>query len=88
MNGRVEVFDSEGKFLAEWPRIGMVSALAITRDKQHIWTGGVLRDLNGSVVATLPGNPGGHGSAVTDSGDVYLGQLDGKVLKFVRSNGS
>jgi hypothetical protein len=27
---------------------------------------------------------GGHGVAVSDSGDVYLAQLDGKVQKFVK----
>lgn len=84
MNERVEVFTPDGKFLSEWDHIGMVSALAMTKDKLHIWTGGVLRDLDGKAVEGLPGNPGGHGSAVSDSGDVYLGQLDGKVLKFVK----
>jgi DNA-binding beta-propeller fold protein YncE len=82
-NQRIEVFDSTGKFLSEWTGTGGISGLAITKDQQ-IWTGGVLRDLEGKVLGTLPGNPGGHGVAVTDSGDVYVAQLSGVVQKFVK----
>ena len=86
-NRRVEVFDADGKFLSEWPNIGGVSALWMTKD-QHLWTGGVLRDLNGKAVGRLPkeaGGPGGpHGMTVSPSGDVYLGQLSGVAQKFVK----
>ena len=82
-NQRIEVFDANGKFLSEWTGTGGVSALAITKD-QRIWTGGVLRQLDGTVIGPLPGNPGGHGVAVADSGDVYIAQLSGVVQKFVR----
>jgi hypothetical protein len=85
-NQRVEVFDSAGTFLDQWPDIGGVSAIRITKD-QRIWTGGVLRDLEGKVLGRLPAEVGGaggaHGIAVTDSGDVYVGQLSGVVQKFV-----
>src|SRR5436190_4352393 len=86
-NRRVEVFDSSGKFLSQWPDIGGVSALCMTKD-QRIWTGGVLRDLEGKVIGKLPTDVGGaggaHGIAVSASGDVYVGQLSGKAQKFVR----
>ena len=86
-NRRVEVFDSGGKFLSQWPDIGGVSALCMTKD-QRIWTGGVLRDLEGKVIGKLPTDVGGaggaHGIAVSASGDVYVGQLSGKAQKFVR----
>jgi DNA-binding beta-propeller fold protein YncE len=82
-NQRIEVFDSEGKFLSQWPGTGGVSGLAITND-QRIWTGGTLRDLDGHVLGQLPGNPGGHGVAVAESGDVYIAQLSGVVQKFVK----
>jgi DNA-binding beta-propeller fold protein YncE len=86
-NRRVEVFDSSGKFLKQWPDIGGVSAIRITKD-QRIWTGGVLRDLEGKALGQLPaevGNAGGaHGMAVSDSGDVYVGQLSGMAQKFVK----
>jgi DNA-binding beta-propeller fold protein YncE len=82
-NQRIEVFDAGGKFLNQWTGTGGVSGLAITKD-QRIWTGGVLRQLDGTIVGTLPGNPGGHGVAVTDSGDVYIAQLSGVVQKFVK----
>jgi len=82
-NQRIEVFDANGKFLTQWTGTGGVSGLAMTKD-QRIWTGGVLRQLDGTVVGRLPGNPGGHGVAVTDGGDVYIAQLSGVVQKFVK----
>jgi len=86
-NQRVEVFDANGKFLSEWPKIGGVSGLWMTKD-QHLWTGGVLRDLNGKAVGRLPaeaGGPGGpHGITATESGDVYVAQLSGVAQKFVK----
>jgi len=84
-NRRIEVFDANGKFLAQWPTVEAVSGLFMTKD-QHIWAGGVLMDLQGKVLARLPGAnaAGGHGVAVTSSGDVYLAQLNGRVQKFVK----
>jgi streptogramin lyase len=82
-NQRIEVFDDHGKFLEEWKGTGSVSTLFMTKDQQ-IWTGGVLRNLKGEVVARLPGNPGGHGTTVTESGDVFIAQLSRVVQKFVK----
>jgi DNA-binding beta-propeller fold protein YncE len=83
-NQRIQVFDGNGKFLTEWVGTGGISGLAITKD-QRIWTGGILRDLDGKVLGRLsgPGVAGGHGVAVTDS-DVYIAQLSGVVQKFVK----
>jgi DNA-binding beta-propeller fold protein YncE len=83
-NQRIEVFDANGKFLTEWSGTGGVSGLAITKD-QKIWAGGILRDLDGKVLGRLngPGVAGGHGVAVTDSGEVYIAQLNGTIQKFV-----
>ena len=85
-NQRIQVFDSKGKFLDQWKDVVGVSTLFMTKD-QHIWTGGVLRNLKGEVVARLPGNPGDvtmHGATVTESGDVFIAQLSGMVQKFVK----
>lgn len=84
-NQRIEVFDPNGKFLSEWTGTGGVSGLALTKD-QHIWAGGTLRDLDGRVIGRLPGpgTAGAHGVAVSESGDVYLAQLNGVVQKFVK----
>ena len=81
-NQRVEVFDADGQFLSEWPTLGGNSALFLTVD-QHIWTGGVLRTLDGDPVATLPDGDGGHGMTVTGDDEVFVAQLDGRVQKFV-----
>jgi len=84
-NQRIEVFDANGKFLAEWTGTGGISGLAITKD-QRIWTGGTLRDLDGKIVGRLAGSTtgGAHGVAVSETGDVYLAQLSGVVQKFLR----
>jgi DNA-binding beta-propeller fold protein YncE len=80
-NERVQVFDPGGKFLAEWRDIGVVSALAKTPD-DRIWTGAVLRDLNGTPIGQLSGGGGAHGATVDAEGNVYLAQLSGVVQKF------
>ena len=82
-NERIEVFDPNGKFLNQWVDIGGVSALFMTRD-QHIWTGRVLRNLTGEALGSLPEGGEGHGTTVTESGDVLVAQLSGKVQKFVK----
>jgi DNA-binding beta-propeller fold protein YncE len=84
-NQRIQVFDGNGTFLTEWVGTGGVSGLAITRD-QRIWTGGILRALDGKVLGRLsgPGVAGGHGVAATEAGDVYIAQLSGIVQKFVK----
>jgi hypothetical protein len=84
-NQRVEVFDAGGKYLSEWDHIGGASSLVMTTD-QHVWTGGVLHDLDGKVIGRLPGQGSteSHGGAVAANGDVYTGLLTGKVEKFVK----
>lgn len=80
---RIEVFDSNGHFLNQWATIEGVSGLFMTKD-QRIWAGGVLFGLNGDVLGKLPnsGASSGHAVTVSDSGDVYLALLNGKVQKF------
>ena len=79
---RVQVFEANGTFVTEWTGTGGVSGLAITKD-QRIWTGGILRELDGKIVGKLSVT-GAHGVAIADSGDVYLAQLSGIVQKFVK----
>jgi DNA-binding beta-propeller fold protein YncE len=82
-NRRIQIFDSNGKFLNQWADVGGISTLFMTKD-QRLWAGGVLRDLDGKVLAKLPEAAAGHGTAVSDSGDVYVAMLTGIVHKFVR----
>jgi DNA-binding beta-propeller fold protein YncE len=83
-NQRVEVFDAVGKFLSQWAGTGRYSAMAITKD-QKIWTGSVLRELDGTVIGRLPEGVGAHGGiAIHPSGDIYLAQLGGVVQKFAK----
>jgi DNA-binding beta-propeller fold protein YncE len=83
-NGRVQVFDSNGKFLKEWAGTGGASVLAMTKD-QHLWVGNVLFDLEGKPVGRLPGNSAGHGGmALAANGDIYVAYLNGTAKKFVK----
>ena len=81
-NHRIQVFDDKGKYLDEWANVGPVSNLYMTAD-QRLWTGHVLRNLDGEAIVSLPNEPAGHGTAVADSGDVYIAQLEGNVRKYV-----
>ena len=83
-NGRIEVFDANGEFLSQWAGTGGYSAIQITKD-QKIWTGPVLRELDGTPIGRLPEGSGGHGGiAITESGDIYLAQLSGVINKFAK----
>lgn len=82
-NQRIQVFDSEGNFLDQWRNTGGVSTLYMTED-QRIWAGGVLRNLDGTVAARLPGDVGGHGTTAAADGSVIVAQLSRVVQKFVR----
>jgi DNA-binding beta-propeller fold protein YncE len=85
-NQRVEIFDAKGKYLRQWEHVGALSSLIMTPD-QHVWAGGVLRDLDDKAIERLPGegdNARAHGGAVAANGDVYLALLSGIVEKFSR----
>jgi DNA-binding beta-propeller fold protein YncE len=92
-NRRIEIFDGNGKFLTQWANIGGFSGLVMTKD-QRIWAAGggqvVLLNLDGQVLDRLPeGNlPGqvsaAHGIAVSNSGEVYVAELNWRAQKFVR----
>jgi len=60
-----------------------VSALAMTPDGR-IWTGAVLRDVNGKAIGRLSEGGGAHGASVDAEGNVYLAQLSGVVQKFAK----
>lgn len=91
---RIEIFDPNGKFLRQWNNVGGFSGLVIDKE-QKLWAGGggqVLRyDLEGNVLGSLapPGNlpgqiSGVHGIAVSETGDVYVAELNWRLQKFVK----
>lgn len=93
-NRRIEIFESNGKYLTQWANVGGFSGLAVTRD-QRIWAAGgnrvVLLNLNGQILGSLapPGNlpgevSGAHGIAVTDTGEIYVAELNWRIQKFVK----
>jgi len=82
-NQRIQLFDASGKYLTEWKGTGGVSGLAMTKDGRII-TGGVVRTLDGTVVAKLPDAQAAHGAAIDAAGNIYLAQLSGIVQKYLK----
>ena len=80
-NQRIQVFDPNGEFLDQWEDVGGVSTLFMTAI-DRLWAGGILRNLDGTVAAKLPGDIGGHGTTVAPDGSVFIAQLGGVVQKF------
>ena len=56
---------------------------AINDDLLGPFAGGVLHELDESIATELPGDVGGHGTAVAAAGSVFVAQLSGIVQKFV-----
>ena len=86
MCGIGAIFDPAGTYLRQWEHVGALSSLIMTPD-QHVWAGGVLRDLDGKAIESAPGegaNAQSHGGAAAPNGDLYLGILNGTTEKFVR----
>jgi DNA-binding beta-propeller fold protein YncE len=82
-NSRIQVFEADGTFVREWPGVGGISALFLTKG-QKLWAGDALFDLDGRLLGRLPQPAGGaHGMAMSESGDVYQALLSGRVMKFV-----
>jgi DNA-binding beta-propeller fold protein YncE len=93
-NRRIEIFDSNGKFLTQWANVGGFSGLAMTKDQQ-LWAAGgdrvVLLNLEGQTVGrlapggNLPGQVGAsHGIAVSEAGEIYVAELNWRIQKFVK----
>lgn len=94
-NSRIQVFDLEGRFLAQWRDIRFPLYLAVSKD-QHIWVSDgsnnkILKfDRDGHLVyswgtcGALPGHIWGVHSFDTDSeGNLYVGEVfAGRVQKF------
>ncbi len=93
-NHRIQIFDSNGKYLSEWKHVGSISGLDITPDQQ-IWAAGgaqvILLNLEGQILGRLapPGKlPGqvaaAHAIAAGPAGEIYVGELNWRVQKFVK----
>ncbi len=100
-NGRIQVFDENGRFLDLWPNIWRPDALMLTSD-QHLWvatgaTNMMLRyDLNGKLLEAWgkPGTGPGefkdiHGFGVDAAGTFYAAEAAGSpTQKFTPKRGA
>lgn len=93
-NNRIQIFDGDGKFLAQWANIDSFSGLQMTPD-QRLWAAGgsevVLLNLEGQKLGRLapegrlPGQvEGAHGIALSNAGEIYVAELNWRVQKFVK----
>jgi sugar lactone lactonase YvrE len=95
-NSRIQVFDTNGKFVREQKYKGLPCSVSFTKDEAFMvngFTGQILRlDASGKVLAatgkpgTAPGEFGeAHFVAVSPRGDVYVADsVNGQLMKFVR----
>jgi sugar lactone lactonase YvrE len=95
-NSRIQVFDTNGKFVREQTYKGLPCSVSFTKDEAFMvngFTGQLLRlDASGKVLAamgkpgTAPGEFGeAHFVAVSPRGDVYVADsVNGQLMKFVR----
>jgi DNA-binding beta-propeller fold protein YncE len=95
-NSRIQVFDSNGKFVREQKYKGLPCSVSFAKDEAFMvngFTGQLLRlDASGKVLAamgkpgTAPGEFGeAHFVAVSPRGDVYVADsVNGQLMKFVR----
>jgi sugar lactone lactonase YvrE len=96
-NRRLQVFDANGKFLAQWKQAGSPWGLEITPDQRLYVADGyanrvLLMNLDGQVLGSL-GSPGKmpgefafvHSLAVSKGGDIYTAEiLNWRAQKFVK----
>ncbi len=86
MNGRIQIFDQDGRFLEEWTQFGMVSGIFITDDDTIYVTDyqqeeailiGSAKD--GSIHTRIEGR-NGEGIAIDAMGNIYHGEVTGRML--------
>ncbi len=96
-NHRIQIFDPNGMFLAEWKHAGSPWGLDITPDQRIFMADGyknqvVLLNLEGQILGRL-GGPGklpgqfdfAHAISVSSAGDIYVAEiLNWRAQKFVR----
>jgi len=96
-NRRVQIFDPNGKFLAEWKHVGSPWGLDMTPDQRLFLADGynnrvLLLNLEGQILGSL-GGPGklpgqfafAHAIAATNGGELYVAEiLNWRAQKFLR----
>jgi DNA-binding beta-propeller fold protein YncE len=97
-NRRVQIFDSNGKFLQQWTHVGSPWGLDITPDRKHILLADgynnriLLLNLEGQIQGAL-GNFGhsasefihAHAIAAAANGDIYVAEAENwRIQKFVK----
>jgi hypothetical protein len=91
LNKRIEVFDSDGKYLSQLSQFGAPSCIYITKDdtmyvsatEPENWV--VIGTTDGELLGKITGLKGPHWVTVDSAGSVYVAEVPGMSLKkFVR----
>lgn len=93
-DGRIQIFDSDGKFLTDWKQLNGLNyqpfALAINDQDQlfvadtvnrKIW---ILNAESGAVLETIDNVTGAHGMSMDHTGDIYIANVGGGVKRYSR----
>jgi WD40 repeat protein len=92
-DGRVQVFDAEGKFIEEWTHLGVPFCLA-TGPNDTLYVGGdygkifIADARTGKVLETIENTGNVHGIAVNAAGDIFAAAAGGKgggVRRYTRA---
>ena len=85
-NHRIQIFDQKGRFLDQWTQFGWPSGIAITKDDTLLVADNLSREgitvgsaKDGSVTAFI--GQTGVGVAADAMGNVYVGEVAGRMLK-------
>jgi hypothetical protein len=90
-NKRIQVFDQDGKYLAQMAQFGTPVSIAITRDDKMFVASPApenritIGTTTGEVLEKIEGLNSAHGIAVDVNGNIYVAESAGKaVLKYIR----
>jgi len=91
-DGRIQIFDTEGKFLEEWTHLGLPFGLHISKDDTLYVSDlqnariSLVDARTGKLLETLERVRGGHNISVDPAGNVYVASLGDKggVLRYTR----
>ena len=88
-NRRIQVFDQDGGFIAQWPQFGAISGIAITPDDIMFLTGGnkitIANAKDGTILGEITQGINAEGVATDAYGNIYASEVfDRSVKKFVR----
>lgn len=85
-SSRIQIFSENGEYITEWTDIARPSDMVIGNDGCFYIVSGeyvTQKALDGEILAQWP--HGGHGIAIDSKRDIYLGELQRRIIKLAKS---